>query len=123
MKLTLSDDSRVYTISAYSENEFTVRGEVLSGSQIIWPGKPPNSWVLTDITRLEQDSFDLIVSEDVETVIIGTGKTLIFPEDHWLEQFYNRSIGVEIMDTPAACRTYNILVSEDRNILAALIPV
>ena len=123
MKLTITDDSQVYTISAYSEGEFTVRGEVLSGSHVIWPNKSPQPWQLKKISDLAQDSFDIIASENVETVILGTGKTLIFPDDHWLEHFYNQSVGIEIMDTAAACRTYNILVSEDRNILAALIPV
>lgn len=123
MKLSLSDDSQTYLITAYAEGEFTVRGQILTGSQIIWPDRPPIAWSTVDINALNQDSFDLIATEDVEAIILGTGKKLVFPEDQWLEQFYKRSVGIEIMDTAAACRTYNILVSEGRNILAALLPV
>ena len=123
MKLSLSDESKLFMITAYDEGEFKIKGKVYPGSHIIWPDKPPLPWQLENIEDLNQASFDSIKSENVETIILGTGRKLVFPDDRWLVQFYQQSVGFEIMDTAAACRTYNILVSEGRNILAALIPV
>lgn len=123
MKLSLSDDSKANIISAYAEGIFTVRGQVLSGSHVFWPEKAPLAWELSDIADLDQQSFEKVLSEDIDAIILGTGKSLVFPDDKWLQQIYNHSIGIEIMDTPAACRTYNILVSEGRPIVAALIAI
>ena len=55
------------------------------------------------------------------SAIIGTGSTFTFPEPQLLAPLRNAGIGVEVMDTPAACRTYNILLGEGRNVVAALI--
>lgn len=123
MKLSLSDESQSNSISAYAEGCFTVRGQVFTGSHIFWPDLPPKPWSATSIENLSAEDFEQIASEKVEAIIIGTGQKLVFPDDSILETIYRQSIGVEIMDTAAACRTFNILVSEDRNILAALIPV
>jgi uncharacterized protein len=53
--------------------------------------------------------------------VIGTGNTLHFPDPRYTAGFLTQGIGVEVMDTHAACRTYNILLSEDRNVVAALL--
>lgn len=123
MKLSLSDESQANIITAYAQGNFTVRGQVFSGSHIFWPEKAPLAWELADIADLNQQSFNQLLCEDTEAIILGTGKSLLFPDDKWLEQIYSHSIGIEIMDTPAACRTYNILVSEGRQIVAALIAI
>jgi uncharacterized protein len=54
-------------------------------------------------------------------VLLGTGATFIFPEPALLAPLRKAGIGVEVMDTAAACRTYNILLGEERNVVAALI--
>lgn len=123
MKFSLSGDNKGFSVSSYAEGEFTVSGQVLTGSHFIWPDSPPIAWDVTDISDLSEDSFSSLKLEDIEAVIIGTGRTLEFPDDKYLSIFYEQSIGVEIMDTPAALRTYNILLSEDRKVMAALIPV
>lgn len=53
----------------------------------------------------------------------GTGNSLQFPEDQIFALLYKNAIGVEFMDTPAACRTYNILMSEGRSVAAALMAI
>ena len=121
MKLSIHDESQGYTISAYAEGTFTVKGQVLNGSQIIYPELPPKAWDAASIDELKSDHLPDIYSDNVEVIIIGTGKELVFPEEDAMELLYRASVGFEIMDTPAACRTYNILVSEGRNIVAALI--
>jgi uncharacterized protein len=123
MKLNLSDDSRAYVISAYCDGSFTINGQLFTGNQLVWPDQPPRTWLLDNIYSLDNNCVAEHLSEKIEAVIIGTGKSLVFPDGLRPDEFHKRAIGIEIMDTPAACRTYNILVSEGRNVMAALIAV
>jgi uncharacterized protein len=123
MKLSLSENSQVWSVSSYRESEFTLRGQTFCGSHFFYPKREPQRWHVCSISELDTGAFSEALLEDVELIVIGTGKTLIFPDDEVLKFFYDNNIGFEIMDTAAACRTYNILLSEDRNVLAALIPV
>jgi len=56
-----------------------------------------------------------------ELVIFGSGARIRFPKPAWLQPLMARRTGIETMDTPAACRTYNILASEGRHVVAALL--
>ena len=56
-----------------------------------------------------------------EIVLLGTGAAFSFPEPRKLASLHQAGIGVEVMDTAAACRTYNILMAEGRNVVAALV--
>jgi uncharacterized protein len=61
-----------------------------------------------------------ILPKPYELVILGTGNLQFFPDNQWLAPFIARGLPLEIMSTPAACRTYNIVASEGRTVLAAL---
>jgi len=65
--------------------------------------------------------FDEILQLNPEVVLFGTGQQLHFPSNELRRFFNQQSIGLEIMDTGAACRTYNILLSEGRNVAAAIL--
>jgi uncharacterized protein len=88
---------------------------VVGGDRIVadWPART--------IEGLSADHMAAIVELAPEIVLIGTGAALRFPEPQLLAPLYKAGIGVEVMDTPAACRTYNILLGEGRNVVAALI--
>ena len=58
-----------------------------------------------------------------EIVLIGTGRKQVFLQPELMMSFYRREVGFEVMSTHAACRTFNVLVSESRNAVAALLPV
>ena len=62
----------------------------------------------------------IIFSLDPEVVLLGTGQRQIFPAASFRSQFVSAGIGVEIMDTGAACRTFNVLVAERRRVVAVL---
>jgi uncharacterized protein len=70
---------------------------------------------------LEAAHFEAILEFMPEIVLLGTGGTLRFPHPRLTEALIRAQIGVEVMDTPAACRTYNILASEGRKVAAALL--
>jgi len=63
----------------------------------------------------------MLVSLEPEVILLGTGRRLVFPEPQVLATVHAATIGIEIMDTAAACRTYNILAGESRHVAAALI--
>jgi len=82
---------------------------------------PVLPWPVQTFDELNAELFDQIARLDPELVIFGSGTRLRFPRPQWLQALIGRRVGVETMDTPAACRTYNVLVSEQRSVVAALI--
>ena len=78
-------------------------------------------WPVHSFDGLSAEHFEQIARLDPELVIFGSGPRLCFPRPQWLQALIGRGIGVETMDTAAACRTYNVLVSEHRSVVAALI--
>ena len=88
---------------------------VVSGESLI------TDWPVASVEGLAAEHMASIVALKPEVVLLGTGAKLRFPSPALLAPLYKAGIGVEVMDTPAACRTYNILQGEGRNVLAALI--
>jgi len=89
---------------------------ILSASDLI------RDWAITNISEFGHDDIDRIMDLRPELVLIGTGARQVFLQPSLMMRFYERHVGVEIMTTEAACRTFNVLVSELRNVAAALIP-
>lgn len=115
----------VQTISAHgpgwvlvvhgSEGERVTHSVVLSS----WGLRQP--WECTQFSDLNASHFEPLAQLDCELVIFGSGRQLRFPHPAWLQALMARGIGQETMDTPAACRTYNILAGEGRKVVAALV--
>ncbi len=79
------------------------------------------AWQAGSLADLRAEHFERIAALQPEVVIFGSGLRLRFPPPALLESLMARRIGVETMDTAAACRTYNVLASEGRSVLAALL--
>jgi len=90
-------------------------------SLIVLPEQLIQSWPVQTIQQLEFRHFDDLLPSTPEIVLLGTGSKLLFPNQSILNQFARLRIGFEIMDTYACCRTYNILVEENRQIAAAIL--
>lgn len=88
---------------------------VVSGEELI------TDWPAQSLEGLAADHFAAIVALQPEIVLLGTGAAFRFPEPALLAPLYRAGIGVEVMDTPAACRTFNILQGEGRKVVAALV--
>jgi uncharacterized protein len=82
----------------------------------IIPDWPPRS-----IDDLALAHFETILAWRPELVLLGTGETSLMPSPEYLAWFNSRGIGFESMTTPAACRTFNVLLEEGREVAAALI--
>lgn len=108
-------------IAAYEAEELRVEQQVYHSSILVHAEKQVHVWRPFDLADLQAQDFQDIISLNPNLILLGTGKTLVFPESELLAPLYNACLGVEIMDTAAACRTYNVLMAEGRNVLAALL--
>ena len=85
------------------------------------PDKIVEDWVVSSVEFLSQVNMETIASLNPELILLGTGDSLRFPDAALLARLIAAGIGTEVMDSKAACRTYNILAEEGRNVAAALI--
>lgn len=121
MSLTLDDNHATYQIRAYQPGSIQVNDQILHKSAIITPNKLIENWSPQTFSELTREDLQIIIDLSPAIVLIGTGSTIQFPNAAIYGDLINEGIGVEIMDTHAACRTYNALTAEDRNVVAALI--
>jgi len=111
----------VNTIARHDDGGVWVGAQSHQGSVVVpWSG-PVRSWPPRRFDELTQAHFDSLLPDKPELVIFGSGARLRFPKPALLRTLIERRIGFETMDTAAACRTYNVLVSEGRNVIAALL--
>jgi uncharacterized protein len=115
------DRSSVQSISGYGENWIAVDGERIDASVIIGSGGQRIAWNCTQFADLGASHFSQLTELDAELVIFGSGRRIRFPDPAWLAPLMQRRIGIETMDTQAACRTYNILSGEGRKVVVALL--
>jgi uncharacterized protein len=80
-----------------------------------------HAWPVARFEELTPEHFEAVIALSPELVIFGSGMRLRFPLPGLLRGLIERRIGVETMDTAAACRTYNVLASEGRSVVAALL--
>jgi uncharacterized protein len=78
-------------------------------------------WLVQSFENFSEEHFELLLPLQPEIVLLGTGATLRFPSPSVTKKLIEIKTGVEVMDTNAACRTYNILMAEGRNVAAALL--
>jgi len=123
MKFSLNDSTGGYVITAYDEGQFKINGKPFAGSQLVFHDRKPEQLELNSIEELSIELIEQLDLDGIDTVLIGTGKKQQFPEDEILFELQRNAVGVEIMDTAAACRTYNILLSEERMVAAVLIAI
>ena len=80
-------------------------------------------WPPQRLEAVEENHWEAVLALKPEVVLVGTGKTQHFPHPSLLAPFYRAGVGIEVMTTEAACRTFNVLASEDRRVVAALLPI
>ena len=121
MKFAQDSQQDGYVITAYDDDTVSINGKTFSQSLIIANTQLDENWDITGIDLLASSHIDQVLSFKPELIIIGTGNKLIFPAVEVYSAIIKLGIGVDFMDTRAACRTYNILMSEGRDVVAGLI--
>lgn len=121
MKLHLQSADGTNLITAYGEDYVAVNGIRHEHSLIVQPEKIIEPWQVSVSDVLTEAHFTVLAELELEVLLLGTGARLRFPAPQLIHQLARRGIGLEAMDTFAACRTYNILAAEGRKVAAALI--
>ncbi|MSQ58459.1 MAG: hypothetical protein EXR36_02110 [Betaproteobacteria bacterium] len=116
MKLHLSRFAGQNSFSGYGEDYVTINGQRHAHSILVLPDEL-RDW---SPARLDENAFAVLMDLPVEILLLGTGRTLLFPHPSIAVSFRHKGVGLEVMDTAAACRTYNILLSEARKVGAAI---
>ena len=121
MKLQADRMEGQNAIARHGPGGVIVAGTEHSTSVIVpWQGSVVD-WPVADFQSLEARHFELLADMNPELVIFGSGARLRFARPALLRALIERRIGIETMDTAAACRTYNVLLAEGRCVLAALL--
>lgn len=115
------DKPSVQTIHSYGPGWIAVDAERFSTSLVLGSRGERQAWNCARFEALGPAHFSLLAKLQPELVLFGSGSRLRFPRPEWLLDLMKQGIGLETMDTAAACRTYNILASEGRHVVAALL--
>ena len=107
--------------TAYGEGWVEVAGRRLAGSVVVAGDRVQEGWAAAGVDGLAAGETAALVDWKPEILLLGTGAKFRFPDPSALAPLYRAGVGVEVMDTRAACRTYNILLAEGRRVVAALI--
>jgi uncharacterized protein len=121
MKFSLADSGGGYTIHAYSDTHILIGERSYTRSLILQPDRIIDDWQVTSVEQLQAEDFQGLAQLQPSLVLLGCGIRQRFPAPLLYRCLTEAGIGIEIMTTAAACRTYNILVSEGRSVAAALI--
>ena len=121
MKFEPDQITNANVISAYTSDSVTVNGEIWRASLVLPSQGPVAPWAPRRVTELGASDFEALLLHGPELVIFGSGARLSFPSPECLRLLMERRVGFETMDTAAACRTYNVLVSEGRRVVAGLL--
>ena len=120
MKLQPSARTHLNTFTGYGEGYVMVNGERHAASLLVEPERL-QPWPVSAFAALAEAHFAALAALAPEVVLLGTGGRLRFPHPKLSAPLARAGIGLEVMDVQAACRTYNILMAEERRVLAALI--
>ena len=121
MKIERDTPGARNVVTAYGPGYVEVGGKRHTASLLVSGERLVVDWPAASVQSLTADHFAAIIELAPQIVLLGTGREFHFPTPAQLAPLHQARIGVEVMDTPAACRTYNILLGEGRNVVAALI--
>ncbi|HTM59078.1 MAG TPA: Mth938-like domain-containing protein [Burkholderiales bacterium] len=120
MKLHASTPSAANTITAYGDDYVKVNGARHDSSVIVTPSDV-KEWSAADFEHLQEQDFAALANLGADIVLLGTGPRQRFPHPKLTASLGAARVGLEVMDLKAACRTYNILVAEERKVALALV--
>lgn len=120
MKLTDERTAGANIVRSYGPGEIRIGETVLTHSCLVSAAQLVADWRPQSIEELTLADLDAVLAMEPEIVVLGAGARQRFPAAEWTAALLSRGIGCEVMETGAACRTYNVLVSEDRKVVAAL---
>jgi uncharacterized protein len=110
-------------IRAYAPGRININDRLIKASLVLSPLKLMEDWPPQCLEDISLEHLEPALALEPEILVIGTGRSLVFPDARIMAGIQQRGIGLEVLDTAAACRTYNVLVSENRKVVAALLMI
>ena len=120
-ELSRDPNTATYQFTAYTPGCATVNREAVTSSFIIAAEAGVTLWEPGDLEELDATHWQPVLALTPKIVLLGVGDTLIFPGGELTAPLLEQGIGLETMTNDAVCRTYNVLVSEGRSVVAALL--
>jgi uncharacterized protein len=121
MKLYTDQPANLNIVTGYGDDHVLINKVRHDGNLLLTPEDIHHGWAPGGFASLTVGDFVAVRNLQVQVVIIGTGARQRFPSPALLRPLIEAGIGFEVMDLPAACRTYNILAGEGRKVVAALL--
>jgi uncharacterized protein len=121
MKLHSATTKQYQTVTGYDDQGVEINAQRYAFSLIVMPETAPRPWDAPTFEALTADHFEQIEADRPDVVILGTGARQRFVHPRLIASLSARHVGVECMDSKAACRTYNVLMGEGRKVTLALI--
>ncbi len=122
MKLHPDQNNALNTVTAYGSGWFEINRVRHEGPLLLMPEGEVRRWEVQSYETLSAADFEALLGLGAEVVLFGTGPGHRIPHPRLTAAMTRAGVGVEAMDSSAACRTYNILMGEGRRVLAALLP-
>ena len=119
--MKLQSDQFSAAITGYGPGWIAIGGERIGHSLLLHSDGQRGAWRPRAFNDLTAADFAPLAQGRPELALFGSGERLRFPKPAWVRALIEAGIGIETMDTPAACRTYNILAGEGRRVVAALL--
>jgi uncharacterized protein len=110
-----------YLFTAHGEGYVSINSKRYHQPLVVTAGEVRTDWTATDFASLSAAHFEYFLELKPDVLLFGTGTKQHFARPELYRALIQARIGIEFMDTPAACRTYNILVAEDRKVVAAVL--
>ena len=121
MQIELNNiDPNINRIIAYSDDYFKLANKVIHSNLVISKDNLCEDLLTDNFQDFALQHLKKIMLWKPELILIGTGKLLNYPNEGWVDYANKKNIGLEIMSTGAACRSYNLLIDEGRNVVACL---
>ncbi len=120
MQLTMENTGDANRIHSYAPGEVVINGLSYRSTTVVMPGELLADWGPKTVAALGATEFHALLELTPELIIVGTGSRQVFPAREFMVPAIEAGIGIEAMTTPAACRTYNVLVAEQRRAMAVL---
>lgn len=120
MEFSLDNGEAAYRIEAYGEGWLTVNGQLYQKHIVVLPDHIIAPWGPSNLDGLAHEHIKQILAFKPHVILLGTGTLLRFPSPALLARLQAENVSIEVMSTPAACRTYAVLMAEGRKVAAAL---
>jgi uncharacterized protein len=122
MKLHPDQNNSLNTVTAYGSGYFEINRVRHEGPLLLMPEGEVRHWQVDSYEALSAEHLEALLALGAEIILLGTGSRHRMPHPRLTASLARAGIGLEAMDSSAACRTYNILMGEGRRVLAALLP-